>query len=104
MSVLAEYYKDNYTYTESSTVSSTSPDTTSTTTGKGLLRQDDSLAKQFTIGNDAQAYKFYIDEQISVKRGNIITINSKDYTIAGRKVVEDLEDDTESHILLILYR
>lgn len=104
MSELSKYYHDSYIYTEYSSASAKGNDTESTSTGVGLLMQDDGVGEKFTIGNDAQAFKFFLDEDISIKRGNKITINGDNYTIAGVKDLRDLENDIDSHLMLVIYR
>lgn len=97
MGVLDETYNTTAVIKRSSSTSSTATDSLTTVeTASGLLRPITDTSQLFDEANFGREFKFWCDNSVDIKTGDMLTIDSKEYNTAGLSLYQDLEGD-DSH-------
>lgn len=97
MGVLDETYNTTAVIKRSSSTSSTATDSLTTVeTASGLLRPITDTSQLFDEANFGREFKFWCDNSVDIKTGDMLTIYSKEYNTAGLSLYQDLEGD-DSH-------
>lgn len=105
MSVLTDMYNSTYTVARFTTTSSTGTDTATTiATGTCLIRPVTNRTDLFKESNFGKEFIMYCDDGDNIREGDVVTIDSTLYAVAGVPKYDDLLDDSDSHFEVRIYR
>lgn len=98
MGVLDETYNTTAVIKRTSSTSSTATDSLTTiATASGLLRPITDTSQLFDEANFGREFKFWCDNSVNIKTGDMLTIDGKEYNTAGLSLYQDLEGDDSHH-------
>lgn len=105
MSILSEWFTDLYTTSRNAIPNPTTTSSVSVIgTGYGLLRPITDRNQLFDDNNWGKEYAFLVDEDADIKQGDTLSINNSTYGVSVKGRFDDLDDNSESHLELRIYK
>lgn len=100
--MIETFYNATYTQLRKATATPTSTDgITTVSTFLGVRRPIDDVSKLYIETNIGKEHNIYCDDSNSVSVGDeLIENGSVTYEVLGVSDYDDLEDDTDSHLLI----
>ena len=105
MSVLATFYDTVFTILRRSTTTDTAQDTVITAgSGIGLFRPVTDKAQLFVSTNWGKEFDLLCDDSVDIQETDEVVVGTNLYTIAGVSNYKDLQDDSDSHLDIRLFK